>query len=163
MGGQAMTEYRIVEAYRKIWIEKKLMGDTWIKVDIKDVPKYHDSLADARSWVATIKRGVVYHDAEAPPLSESDLQWECARDFRIFRNHDAEDAPNLAQDERKVQDDTPDSIKPLEWFEAKIGSEIRRSDGIALMVWDEYIARYFWAGQTKTAYRYATCVDHNPQ
>ena len=89
-----MTEYRIVEAYRKIWIEKKLMGDTWIRVDIKDVPKYHDTVVDARSWVATIKRGVVYHDAE--------------------------DAPNLAQDECKADDDTSDGIKPLEWFEERI-------------------------------------------
>jgi hypothetical protein len=61
------TEYRIVEAYRKIWIEKQLKGDLWVKVDIKDVPKYHATVADARSWVATIKRGVVYHDAEETP------------------------------------------------------------------------------------------------
>ena len=111
-----MTEYRIVEAYRKIWIEKKLMSDTWIKVDIKDVPKYHDTVGDARSWVATIKRGVVYHDAEE--------QKEHLCEFNRALNGDclicgSKDAPNLAQDERKAEDDTSDGIKPLEWFEER--------------------------------------------
>jgi hypothetical protein len=90
------TEYRIVEAYRKIWIEKQTSGGNWLPYDNKHVPRFFDSLADARSWVATIKRGVVYHSAEAPPLSESDLQWECSRDFRIFNaglNHSAEKTP----------------------------------------------------------------------
>jgi hypothetical protein len=107
MGGQAMRKYRIAELYNQYSIEVDDGGDKWVDAYMlmPRVPKFFDSLADARSWVATIKRGVVYHDAEAPPLSESNLQWECARDFRIFRNHDAEDAPNLAQDERKAEGD----------------------------------------------------------
>jgi len=122
MGGQAMTEYRIVEAYRKIWIEKKLMSDTWIKVDIKDVPKYHDSLADARSWVATIKRGVVYHDAE--------------------------DAPNLAQDERKAESGVKVSDEWEEHITRHIASLIKQRglvNGISVYnvtVDDEHIRIY---------------------
>jgi hypothetical protein len=75
-----MTEYRIVELNRRFHIEKLAKGnswDSWIALNEPHVPRYFDSLADARSWVATIKRGVVYHDAE--------------------------DAPNLAQDERKAE------------------------------------------------------------
>jgi hypothetical protein len=87
-----MTEYRIGEMNNSFWIEHTDRHGNWHRISESGVPRYFDSLADARSWVAIIKRGVVYHDAEAPPLSESDLQWECARDFRIFRNHDAEDA-----------------------------------------------------------------------
>jgi hypothetical protein len=89
-----MTEYRIVELHRRFHIEQKT-GKEWHDVRFENVPRYFDSLADARSWVATIKRGVVYHDAEAPPLTEDDMKWEYARDFRIFSaglNHDAEDA-----------------------------------------------------------------------
>jgi hypothetical protein len=77
MGGQAMnTEYRIAENRRKFYIEH-LDGKFWRLYEEPHVPKYFDSLSDARSWVATIKRGVVYHDAE--------------------------DATNLAQDERKAE------------------------------------------------------------
>jgi hypothetical protein len=118
-----MSEYRIGERDRRFWIEVK-SNKAWVSLNQSGVPRYFDSLADARSWVATIKRGVVYHDAEAPPLSESNLQWECARDFRIFRNHDAEDAPNLAHDERKAEDDTSDGIKSLEWFYRMRGRSI---------------------------------------
>ena len=71
-----MTEYRIAEHNRRFYIEY-LDDKFWRINDEKNVPKFFDSLADARSWVATIKRGVVYHDAE--------------------------DAPNLAQDERKAE------------------------------------------------------------
>jgi hypothetical protein len=92
MGGQTMTEYRIAEHNRRFYIEY-LDDKFWRINDEKNVPKFFDSLADARSWVATIKRGVVYHDAE--------------------------EAPNLAQDERKAEDDTSDGIKPLEWFEER--------------------------------------------
>jgi hypothetical protein len=92
-----MRKYRIAELYNQYSIEVDDGGDKWVDAYMlmPRVPKFFDSLADARSWVATIKRGVVYHDAEAPPLSESNLQWECARDFRIFRKHDAEDAPKV--------------------------------------------------------------------
>ena len=147
-----MTDYRIVEAYRKIWIEKQLKGDLWVKVDIKDVPKYHDTVADARSWVATIKRGVVYHDAEDADVG---LQWFINRvgqtvhrlsvqdptravAVEIIDNDHAhqlyrasvetdtiyKDAPNLAQDERKPESDTSDGIKPLGWFEERLGCDI---------------------------------------
>jgi hypothetical protein len=75
-GDYAMTEYRIAEHNRRFYIEY-LDDKFWRINDEKNVPKFFDSLADARSWVATIKRGVVYHDAE--------------------------DAPNLAQDERKAE------------------------------------------------------------
>jgi hypothetical protein len=77
MGGQAMTDYRIAEQNGEIWIEESKDGKNWHTVQIHNVPRYHATVADARSWVATIKRGVVYHDAE--------------------------DAPNLAQDERKAE------------------------------------------------------------
>jgi hypothetical protein len=90
-----MTEYRIVEEHRRFSIQVSKNGKDWHDLyPTTHIPRFFDSLADARSWVATIKKGVVYHDAEAPPLSESDLQWESARDFRIFRNHDAEEIPN---------------------------------------------------------------------
>jgi hypothetical protein len=78
-----MTEYRIVEAYRKIWIEKQTSSGAWLPYDNKHVPRFFDSLADARSWVATIKRGVVYHDAEIPSMTEDDLKWVDGRPFRL--------------------------------------------------------------------------------
>jgi hypothetical protein len=71
-----MTEYRIGERDRRFWIEVK-SNKVWVSLNQTNVPRFFDSLVDARSWVATIKRGVVYHDAE--------------------------DAPNLAQDERKAE------------------------------------------------------------
>jgi hypothetical protein len=89
MGGQAMTEYRIGERDRRFWIEVK-SNKVWVSLNQTGVPRFFDSLADARSWVATIKRGVVYHDAE--------------------------DAPNLAQDERKAEDDTSDGGISSEWL-----------------------------------------------
>jgi hypothetical protein len=62
-----MTEYRIVELHRRFHIEKLAKGnswDSWIALNEPHVPRFFDSLADARSWVATIKKGVVYHDTE---------------------------------------------------------------------------------------------------
>ncbi len=95
-----MRKYRIAEAFRQYYIEASDSGDKWVDAYllIPKVPRFFDSLADARSWVATIKRGVVYHDAE--------------------------DAPNLAQDERKVETYmtahgkgfTPNEI---EWIESR--------------------------------------------
>jgi hypothetical protein len=58
-----MSEYRIGERDRRFWIEVK-SNKAWVSLNQTGVPRYFDSLADARSWVATIKRGVVYHDAE---------------------------------------------------------------------------------------------------
>jgi hypothetical protein len=98
-----MTEYRIAEEHKRFYIEVRHDGKEWHDLKIPNVPRYFDTLADARSWVATIKRGVVYHDAE--------------------------DAPNLAQDERKAEDDTSDGIKPLEWFEERIGRDVMRFGG----------------------------------
>lgn len=72
-----MTEYRIVELHRRFHIEQRINGKEWHDVRFENVPRYFETLADARSWVATIKKGVVYHDAE--------------------------DAQNLAQDERKAE------------------------------------------------------------
>jgi hypothetical protein len=101
-----MSEYRIAEEHNRFRIEKLAKGnswDSWIALNEPHVPRFFDSLADARSWVATIKRGVVYHDAE--------------------------DAPNLAQDERKVENDTSDGVKPLEWFLERVGKNIRSKGG----------------------------------
>jgi hypothetical protein len=63
-----MTEYRIVELHRRFHIEERINGKEWHDVRFENVPRYFDSLADARSWVATIKRGVVYHDARMPQI-----------------------------------------------------------------------------------------------
>jgi len=93
-----MTEYRIVELHRRFHIEESINDKPWREAVWPNVPRYFDSLADARSWVATIKRGVVYHGAE--------------------------DAPNLAQDERDGEGDTSDGIKPLEWFEERVGKVV---------------------------------------
>jgi len=151
-GEQAMTEYRIGERDRRFWIEVK-SNKVWVSLNQTGVPRYFDSLADARSWVATIKRGVVYHDAEDAPkvrtlssiFEDVDMElavWmEMDNDMQssnvptseisglLARWHNRytinrKDAPNLAQDERKAEDDTSDSIKPLEWFEERINSEI---------------------------------------
>jgi hypothetical protein len=100
-----MTEYRIVELHRRFHIEQKT-GKEWHDVRFENVPRFFNSLADARSWVATIKKGVVYHDAE--------------------------DAPNLAQDERKAEDDTSDGIKPLRWFYERLGTSIRQDHALYL-------------------------------
>lgn len=59
-----MSEYRIVELHRRFHIEQRINGKGWNDVVFQNVPRYFETLADARSWVATIKRGVVYHDAE---------------------------------------------------------------------------------------------------
>ena len=77
-----MTEYRIVELHRRFHIEQKT-GKEWHDVRFENVPRFFDSLADARSWGATIKRGVVYHDAEIPPMTDEDLTWADSRPFRL--------------------------------------------------------------------------------
>jgi hypothetical protein len=88
-----MTEYRIVELNRMFSIEVK-KGKEWGDLNLYGVPRFFDSLADARSWVTTIKRGVVYHDAEY--------------------------APNLAQDERKAES----GVKISDEWEQAITSHI---------------------------------------
>jgi hypothetical protein len=84
-----VNKYRIVEDSRRFWIEfLGSDGKTWYFLKKSNVPQFFDSLADARSWVATIKRGVVYHDAE--------------------------DAPNLAQDKRKAEETSWYSVMPTD-------------------------------------------------
>jgi hypothetical protein len=75
-----MTEYRIAEQYRRFHIEVRHDGKEWRDLSaIPHVPRFFDTLQDARSWVATIKRGVVYHDAESPQMTADDLKWEYSR------------------------------------------------------------------------------------
>ena len=59
-----MTEYRIAEEHKRFRIQYS-NGMVWHDLNQPHVPRFFDSLADARSWVATIKRGVVYHSADA--------------------------------------------------------------------------------------------------
>jgi len=77
-----MSEYRIGEMNNSFWIEHTDRHGNWHRISESGIPRYFDSLADARSWVATIKRGVVYHDAETPPLTDSDLEWVDSRPNR---------------------------------------------------------------------------------
>ena len=123
------TEYRIVELHRMFSIEVK-KGKEWGDLNLYGVPRFFNSLADARSWVATIKKGVVYHDAE--------------------------DAPNLPQDERKAEDDTSDNIKPLEWFEERVDDTIveLRTSRMYVAIGDHSIAKAYHQFQTERGYRY---------
>ena len=61
-----MTEYRIAEHNRRFYIEY-LDDKFWRQYQEPPVPRFFDTLQDARAWVATIKRGVVYHSAEETP------------------------------------------------------------------------------------------------
>jgi hypothetical protein len=87
------TEYRIAEEHNRFRIQYS-NGMVWHDLNQPHVPRFFDSLADARSWVATIKRGVVYHDAE--------------------------DAPNLPVDERKAES----GVKVSDEWEQAITSHI---------------------------------------
>jgi hypothetical protein len=73
-----MTEYRIAEEHNRFRIQYS-NGMVWHDLSLPHVPRFFDTLQDARSWVATIKRGVVYHDAEISPMTEDDLKWEYSR------------------------------------------------------------------------------------
>jgi len=126
-----MNEYRIVELHRRFHIEKLAKGnswDSWIALNEPHLPRFFDSLADARSWVATIKRGVVYHDAE--------------------------DAPNLPVDERKVEDNTSDGVKPLEWFEARVGKTIYTQRNWGVFVASKEVAKAIYQVQYELDTRY---------
>jgi hypothetical protein len=191
-----MTEYRIGERNRKFWIERRTGGD-WIIMHERDgVPRYFDSLADARSWVATIKRGVVYHDAEdalSDPLIPAHIKPRTAEmwsfllvnalrclteeqmaglcidlyvrsanwqyiDARIkeHKKHSAEDAPNLAQDERKAEDDTSDGIKTLEWFKERVGRSIENTKcGWNIPIHNQWQAQVAHDSQAQYDVRYA--------
>ena len=191
-----MTEYRIAEEHKRFYIEVRHDGKEWHDLKIPNVPRFFDSLADARSWVATIKRGVVYHHAEdalSDPLIPTHIKPRTAEmwsfllvnalrslteeqmaglcidlyvrsakwqyiDARIkeHKKHTAEDAPNLAQDERKAEDYTSDGIKPLEWFEARIDDTIIQMETIKNTAWisDYSVAKAFHRFQTERGYRY---------
>jgi hypothetical protein len=62
--------YRIVEENRQIWIERSRDGKSWDMVQYSNVPRYHPTVDDARSWVATLRRGRVIHSVE-----DDGLQW----------------------------------------------------------------------------------------
>ena len=117
-----MTEYRIAEQNGEIWIEESKDGKNWHTVQIHNVPRYHPTVSDARSWVATIKRGVVYHDAE--------------------------DAPNLPVDERKAESGVKVSDEWEEHITRHIASLIKERglvNGISVYnvtVDDEHIRIY---------------------
>ena len=192
-----MTEYRIVELHRMFSIEVK-KGKEWGDLNLYGVPRFFDSLADARSWVATIKRGVVYHHAEdalSDPLIPTHIKPRTAEmwsfllvnalrslteeqmaglcidlyvrsakwqyiDARIkeHKKHTAEDAPNLAQDERKAEDDTSDGIKPLEWFEERIGKDVTRINNggyFDLRIWNRDTAKILYNKQKKGFIEYS--------
>ena len=117
-----MKEYRIVELYRQYCIEASVDGTKWAMVDHPRIPRYHESVPDARSWVATLRKGRVIHSVE-----DDGLQWFIDRVGKtVVRDamrvvildtdharhlHTASvemgyvytDAPNIAQDERKAE------------------------------------------------------------
>ena len=131
------TEYRIVELNRMFSIEVK-KGKEWGDLNLYGVPRFFDSLADARSWVATIKRGVVYHDAE-DSVSTVTSMWE---------RYSIRDAPNLAQDERKAESGVKVSDEWEEHITRHIASLIKQRglvNGISVYnvtVDDEHIRIY---------------------
>jgi hypothetical protein len=135
-----MRKYRIAELYNQYSIEVDDGGDKWVDAYMlmPRVPKFFDSLADARSWVATIKRGVVYHDVEAP---------------RVY--NDAEDAPNLAQDERKAEGGTSGVIKRLLWFDERIGLEVMNQHKDKILVKSDEHAKHLYNLERKGLYQYS--------
>ena len=141
--------YRIVELHRQYSLECSKDGTKWLPVNTTNVPRFFETLEDARSWVATIKRGVVYHELEG-----KGLQWfldrigkKLVRDgltvpvmdddharhlHRLSQEmgYVYEDASNLPVDERKAEDDTSNGVKPLEWFLERVGKDVRREGGM---------------------------------
>jgi hypothetical protein len=132
-----MTEYRIAEEHNRFWIQYS-NGMVWHDLSLPRVPRFFDSLADARSWVATIKRGVVYHDVEAP---------------RVY--NDAEDAPNLPVDERKAEGDTSGVIKRLLWFDERIGLEVMNQHKDKILVKSDEHAKHLYNLERKGLYQYS--------
>ena len=82
--------YRIVEENRQIWIERSKDGKSWDMVQYSNVPRYHATVADARSWVETLRKGRIIHSVE--------------------------DAPNLTVDERKAEKGTGLSADDRAWI-----------------------------------------------
>jgi hypothetical protein len=123
-----MSEYRIVELYRQYFIEASVDGTKWAMVDHPRIPRYHESVELARSWVDTLRRGRIIHSVE-----DDGLQWFLDRVGKVVYGHypnksgiqafpiiDTDharhlhtasvemryvytDAPNIAQDERKAE------------------------------------------------------------
>ena len=126
-----MTKYRIVEENRQIWIERSSDGKSWDMVQYSNVPRYHATVADARSWVATLQKGRIIHSVE--------------------------DAPNLPVDERKAEDDTSNGIKPLEWFLERVGMVIHnRIGGYSIGIKKESEASALYEGQNSNyTFRYS--------
>ena len=165
-----MSEYRIVELYRQYFIEASVDGTKWAMVDHPRIPRYHESVPDARSWVATLRKGRVIHSVE-----DDGLQWFIDRVGKtVVRDamrvvildtdharhlHTASvemgyvytDAPNIAQDERKADD----GVKPLEWFLERVGMDIRSNTGLGLTIRDVDLAKFVFALQSKLDYRYS--------
>jgi len=116
--------YRIVEENRRIWIEESKDGNKWEVTKTHHVPQFHRTVADARSWVATLQKGRIIHNVE-----DDGLQWFLDRvgkmivrdgmtlkildDDHARHLHTASvemgytytDAPNLPVDERKAEKD----------------------------------------------------------
>jgi hypothetical protein len=122
------TEYRIAEEHNRFRIQYS-NGMIWHDLNLPHVPRFFDSLADARSWVATIKKGVVYHDAE--------------------------DAPNLAQDERKAEGGTSGVIKRLLWFDERIGLEVMDQHKGKILVKSDEHAKHLYNLERKGLYQYS--------
>ena len=77
--------YRIVEENRQIWIEEHTKNG-WVMVAGNHVPRYHASVADARSWVATLRKGRVIHSVEdAPEMTELEKEWVHSRQWFLDR------------------------------------------------------------------------------
>ena len=128
-----MREYRIVEENRQIWIEQLVKGkswDSWVEVDKPNIPRYHPTVEDARSWVETLRKGRVFHIAE--------------------------DAPNIAQDERKPDD----GVKPLGWFLEREGKVVIcdldfGTNKEYVRIYDDLDARRHFNFQYEVDYRYS--------
>jgi hypothetical protein len=62
--------YRIVEFHRTYSIESSLNGKEWNPVNAFNVPKYFETMYEAKGWVETMKRGKVIHDLETDQPEE---------------------------------------------------------------------------------------------
>jgi len=130
--------YRIVEENRQIWIERSRDGKSWDMVQYSNVPRYHPTVEDARSWVETLRKGRVIHSVE-----DDGLQWFLDRvgksvvyngmTFNILDDDHArhlhtasvevgyvfEDAPNLPVDERKAEKGIGLSPEDRAWVKSR--------------------------------------------
>jgi hypothetical protein len=87
--------YRIAEEHRRFSIQVSKNGKDWHDLHpTTHIPRYFDSLEDARSWVDTIRKGVVYHDADAPEITDKPLK----RFWVTYRFHNQSDA-SIHEDE----------------------------------------------------------------